>query len=198
LATDLAKISPHILSPERFALHLGTYLVSKYAHIHRAFITLEKLRWSRITLSGNVDPHPHSSLRDGNDQTVEVENLILFMIIEDPVLIRSIYHRSPIHMGESSPMTLQSIPRFHLQSDIDHLLLGTTVIDANGRCTQCYDGAGPTDVCMDHRASGLVRSLWLHLLQTIRKYFMGSRTWPSTYSREAMFCLSIYWPYGRY
>ncbi|KIK34064.1 hypothetical protein CY34DRAFT_812888 [Suillus luteus UH-Slu-Lm8-n1] len=70
----LAKISPHILSPERFALHLGTYLVSKYAHIHRAFVSLEKLRWSRITLSGNVDPHPHSFVRDGDDkQTVEVE-----------------------------------------------------------------------------------------------------------------------------
>ncbi|KAG1742071.1 hypothetical protein EDD22DRAFT_1053438 [Suillus occidentalis] len=145
----LAKISPHILSPERFALHLGTYLVSKYAHIHRAFVSLEKLRWSRITLSGNVDPHPHSFVRDGNDKQT-VENLILFMIIEDPVLICSIYHRSPTHMGESSPMTLQSIPRFHLQSDIDHLLLGTTVIDANGRCTQRYDAAGPTDVCMDH------------------------------------------------
>ncbi|KAG1764314.1 hypothetical protein EDD22DRAFT_1049808, partial [Suillus occidentalis] len=155
----LAKISPHILSPERFALHLGTYLVSKYAHIHRAFVSLEKLRWSRITLSGNVDPHPHSFVRDGNDQTVEVEveveNLILFMIIEDPVLICSIYHQSPTHMGESSPMTLQSIPRFHLQLDIDHLLLGTTVIDADGRCTQRYDAAGPTDVCMDHHASGL-------------------------------------------
>ncbi|KAG1760820.1 hypothetical protein EDD22DRAFT_980459 [Suillus occidentalis] len=71
----LAKISPHILSPERFALHLGTYLVSKYAHIHRAFVSLEKLRWSRITLSGNVDPHPHSFVRDGDDkQTVEVED----------------------------------------------------------------------------------------------------------------------------
>lgn len=70
----LAKISPHILSPERFALHLGTYIVSKYAHIHRAYVTIEKLRWSRITLSGNVDPHPHSFVRDGNDkQTVEVE-----------------------------------------------------------------------------------------------------------------------------
>ncbi|KAG1774533.1 hypothetical protein EV702DRAFT_974702 [Suillus placidus] len=70
----LAKISPHILSPERFALHVGTYIVSKYAHIHRAFVTLEKLRWSRIPLSANDHPHPHSFLRDGNDrQTVEVE-----------------------------------------------------------------------------------------------------------------------------
>lgn len=70
----LAKISPHILSPERFALHLGTHIVSKYAHIHRAFITLEKLRWSRIALSANDHPHPHSFVRDGNDkQIVEVE-----------------------------------------------------------------------------------------------------------------------------
>ncbi|KIK34140.1 hypothetical protein CY34DRAFT_49238, partial [Suillus luteus UH-Slu-Lm8-n1] len=50
------------------------YLVSKYTHIHRAFITLDKLCWSRITLSGNVDLYPHSFIRDGNDkQTVEVE-----------------------------------------------------------------------------------------------------------------------------
>ncbi|KAG0705795.1 hypothetical protein DFH29DRAFT_904847 [Suillus ampliporus] len=70
----LAKTSPHILSPERFALHLGTYIVSKYAHINRAFVTLEKLRWSNIPLSANRDPHPHSFVRDGNDkQTVEVE-----------------------------------------------------------------------------------------------------------------------------
>ncbi|KAG2048380.1 uricase [Suillus hirtellus] len=70
----LAKISPHILSPERFALHLGTHIVSRYAHIHRAFITLEKLRWSRIALGANENPHPHSFIRDGNDrQTVEVE-----------------------------------------------------------------------------------------------------------------------------
>jgi urate oxidase len=70
----LAKISPHILSPERFALHLGAYIVSRYAHIDRAFVTLEKLRWSRIALSANDHPHPHSFVRDGNDkQTVEVE-----------------------------------------------------------------------------------------------------------------------------
>ncbi|KAG1767932.1 hypothetical protein EDD22DRAFT_873901, partial [Suillus occidentalis] len=38
-------------------------------------------------------------------------------------------------ISQSSPMTLQSIPRFHLQSDIDHLQLGTTAIDANGNAT---------------------------------------------------------------
>ncbi|KAG1842512.1 hypothetical protein DFJ58DRAFT_806139 [Suillus subalutaceus] len=68
------RLHPHILSPERFALHVGTHIVSKYAHIHRAFVTLEKLRWSRIALSENDHPHPHSFVRDGNDrQTVEVE-----------------------------------------------------------------------------------------------------------------------------
>ncbi|KAG1742062.1 hypothetical protein EDD22DRAFT_851640 [Suillus occidentalis] len=137
----VACIAQPILSRTSHTEHTS---VSKYAHIHRAFVSLEKLRWSRITLSGNVDPHPHSFVRDGNDKQT-VENLILFMIIEDPVLICSIYHRSPTHMGESSPMTLQR----------------TTVIDANGRCTQRYDGARPTD--------------------TFRKCVMGSRTWPGTY-----------------
>ena len=61
-----------------------------------------------------------------------------------------------------------------------HLPLGTTVIDANGRCTQRYDGASLTGVCMDHRSSGLVQSLLLPLLQAILKYLTGSRTWPST------------------
>jgi urate oxidase len=42
--TNLVK---SLASPERFALHLGTHLVSRYAHIHKAFITIE-LRWSRI------------------------------------------------------------------------------------------------------------------------------------------------------
>jgi urate oxidase len=43
--TNLVK---SLASPERFALHLGTHLVSRYAHIHKAFITIEQLRWSRI------------------------------------------------------------------------------------------------------------------------------------------------------
>ncbi|KAI0071957.1 uricase [Panus rudis PR-1116 ss-1] len=68
----LAKTSPHILNPERFALHLGTFLVSKYAHIHKAFVTVEKLRWQRIEVDGT--PHPHSFVRDGDDKRiVEVE-----------------------------------------------------------------------------------------------------------------------------
>lgn len=69
----LSKISPHILHPERFALHLGTHLVSKYAHIHKAFITIEQLRWSRLpadTPEVGEKGHPHSFVRDGDDKRI--------------------------------------------------------------------------------------------------------------------------------
>ncbi|OSX59142.1 hypothetical protein POSPLADRAFT_1041273 [Postia placenta MAD-698-R-SB12] len=72
----LAKTSPHILYPERFAIHLGTHLVSKYAHIHKAFVTIEKLRWARIPVKTGVAGqeetklHPHSFYRDGDDKRV--------------------------------------------------------------------------------------------------------------------------------
>jgi len=68
----LAKISPHILSAERFALHLGTFLVSKYTHISKAFITIEELRWSRILVSSEIptNQHPHSFVRDGDDKRI--------------------------------------------------------------------------------------------------------------------------------
>ncbi|KNZ80771.1 Uricase [Termitomyces sp. J132] len=72
----LAKVSPHVLVPEYFALHLGTHLVSRYLHIHKAFVTIEQLRWSRIPvvnaqgLDGAVEGHKHSFLRDGDDKRV--------------------------------------------------------------------------------------------------------------------------------
>jgi urate oxidase len=66
--TDLAKISPHILSAERFGLHLATHFVSKYAHIHKALVTIEQLRWARIAVDGK--PHNHSFLRDGDEKRV--------------------------------------------------------------------------------------------------------------------------------
>ncbi|KAL4062190.1 hypothetical protein V8B97DRAFT_2088634 [Scleroderma yunnanense] len=74
----LAKVSPHVLTPEHFALHLGTHLVAKYHHINKAFVTVEKLRWSRIPVGapGQEFPHPHSFLRDGEDKritAVEIE-----------------------------------------------------------------------------------------------------------------------------
>jgi len=64
----LAKTSPHVLHPERFAIHLGAHLVAKYAHIHKAFITVEKLRWSRIPVNGQA--HPHAFMRDGEERRV--------------------------------------------------------------------------------------------------------------------------------
>ncbi|KAF9223236.1 uricase [Gyrodon lividus] len=66
----LAKLSDHILIPERFALHLGTHILSRYAHIHKAFITIEQLRWSRITVSGEQKAHSHSFYRDGDDKRI--------------------------------------------------------------------------------------------------------------------------------
>ncbi|KAJ7494866.1 hypothetical protein B0H11DRAFT_2003671 [Mycena galericulata] len=68
----IAKISPHVLIPERFALHLGTHLVSKYVHIHKAFVTVEQLRWSRIPVAGEQGPedHPHAFIRDGDDKRI--------------------------------------------------------------------------------------------------------------------------------
>ncbi|KAG6816916.1 hypothetical protein H0H93_007632 [Arthromyces matolae] len=78
VATDsnLAKVSSHVLVPEHFALHLGTHIVSRYSHLHKAFITIEQLRWSRISTDsirtpGNEDKgHPHAFLRDGDDKRV--------------------------------------------------------------------------------------------------------------------------------
>jgi len=64
----LSKISPHILSAERFGLHLATHFVSKYAHIHKAHVTIEQLRWARIAVDGK--PHNHSFLRDGDEKRV--------------------------------------------------------------------------------------------------------------------------------
>ncbi|EIW52188.1 uricase [Trametes versicolor FP-101664 SS1] len=74
----LAKTSPHVLHPERFALHLGTHLVSKYAHLKKAFITIEQLRWQRIPIAQGEGqtpkPHSHAFYRDGDDtRVVEAE-----------------------------------------------------------------------------------------------------------------------------
>ena len=67
---DLAKVSDYILVPEYFAVHLGTHVLSKYGHLKKAFVTVEQLRWSRITVSGEDKPHPHAFHRDGDDKRV--------------------------------------------------------------------------------------------------------------------------------
>ncbi|CAE6425433.1 unnamed protein product [Rhizoctonia solani] len=64
----IVKSSPHVLSPELYGLHLGTHFVTKYPHIHKAFITIEQLKWSRITVEGT--PHKHSFVRDGEEKIV--------------------------------------------------------------------------------------------------------------------------------
>ncbi|KAK7050413.1 uricase [Favolaschia claudopus] len=68
----MAKVSPHVLNPERFALHLGTHLVSKYPHIHKAFVTVEQLRWSRIPIPGfqGTAEYSHSFIRDGDEKRI--------------------------------------------------------------------------------------------------------------------------------
>ncbi|KAF8442122.1 uricase [Boletus edulis BED1] len=66
----LAKVSDYILVPEHFALHLGTHVLSKYAHLRKASITIEQLRWTRITVSGQDKPHAHAFHRDGDDKRV--------------------------------------------------------------------------------------------------------------------------------
>lgn len=62
----LAKISPHILSPERFALHLAAHILAKYNHLTKISVAIEQLRWSRIHVGSQ--PHPHSFYRDGDDK----------------------------------------------------------------------------------------------------------------------------------
>ncbi|KAG9104998.1 hypothetical protein FRC06_002919 [Ceratobasidium sp. 370] len=64
----IAKTSPYVLSPELYALHLGTHFVTKYPHIHKAFIDVEQLKWSRIEVEGT--PHKHSFVRDGEEKIV--------------------------------------------------------------------------------------------------------------------------------
>ncbi|KAI0031130.1 uricase [Vararia minispora EC-137] len=70
VATDsnLAKTSPHVLSPARFAVHLGTHLVSKYVHLTKAVVTVQQLRWARIGVDGAA--HPHAFWRDGDEKRI--------------------------------------------------------------------------------------------------------------------------------
>ncbi|KAG8961551.1 hypothetical protein FRC03_005272 [Tulasnella sp. 419] len=66
----LAKTSPHILSPALFALHLGLHFVNKYNHISKSIITIEQLKWTRIPVGPNAEPHKHSFVRDGDEKRI--------------------------------------------------------------------------------------------------------------------------------
>lgn len=67
--SDLAKVSPHVLTPELFAVHIGVFLLNKYGHLKRAYVDVERLRWSRIVLGGGVE-EKHSFVRDGDEKHV--------------------------------------------------------------------------------------------------------------------------------
>ncbi|KAH9962542.1 uricase [Lactifluus volemus] len=75
----LAKVSPHVLDPARFALHLAAHLLARYAHLDKAWVTVEQLRWARIgtgagPASSDAVGHKHAFWRDGADKRfVDVE-----------------------------------------------------------------------------------------------------------------------------
>ncbi|WOO82341.1 Uricase [Vanrija pseudolonga] len=62
-----AKTSPHVLDPAAFALHLGAHFVTRYDHIHTAWIDLTTHKWSRIAVDG--EEHKWSFVRDGDEKT---------------------------------------------------------------------------------------------------------------------------------
>jgi urate oxidase len=81
----LAKVSPHVLYPARFGLHIAVHLLSRYAHLTTTFVTVEQLRWARIGTGAGSDSdaggrgnksegHKHAFWRDGTEKRfVEVE-----------------------------------------------------------------------------------------------------------------------------
>lgn len=81
----LAKVSPHVLYPARFALHIAVHLLSRYAHLTTTSVTVEQLRWARIGTGDRSDSdaggggnksegHKHAFWRDGTEKRfVEVE-----------------------------------------------------------------------------------------------------------------------------
>ncbi|KAG8896428.1 hypothetical protein FRB99_008893 [Tulasnella sp. 403] len=66
----LAKTSPHVLSPALFALHIGLHFVTKYSHISKSVVTIEQLKWTRIAVGKNAEPHKHSFVRDGDEKVI--------------------------------------------------------------------------------------------------------------------------------
>jgi urate oxidase len=71
----LAKVSPYVLDPARFALHLAVHLLARYVHLTTTFVTVEQLRWARIGAGdAGAGGHKHAFWRDGAEKRfVEVE-----------------------------------------------------------------------------------------------------------------------------
>ncbi|OWZ68236.1 urate oxidase [Cryptococcus neoformans] len=63
-----AKTSPYVLDAPVFALHLGLHFVTKYKHIHKCFVDIIGLKWSRISVDGK--PHKWSFVRDGDEKAI--------------------------------------------------------------------------------------------------------------------------------
>ena len=68
--------------------------MSKYAHLKKAFITIEQLRWQRIPIAQgegqDPKPHSHAFYRDGDDKrTVEVE-----VRLHSPLILPAPYSRT--------------------------------------------------------------------------------------------------------
>lgn len=68
--TDTVKNTIYILAKqgevwpiELFAARLAQHFISKYSHIHGAYVDIIQYRWTRYDVGGK--PHPHSFLRDG-------------------------------------------------------------------------------------------------------------------------------------
>ena len=71
-----------MLVPELFGLHLGAFLLGKYGHLHRAFVSVAQLRWQRISVDGKA--HPHSFWRDGDEKRVVEIEVSSALLLESP------------------------------------------------------------------------------------------------------------------
>jgi urate oxidase len=56
--------------------------VSKYAHIFKAFVTVEQLRWSRVQVAGEGSSaeHSHAFYRDGDDKRIVKVEVCIFVV----------------------------------------------------------------------------------------------------------------------
>ena len=71
-------------------MHLGAFIVGKYAHIQKAFVDVEQLKWARIDVGAEGQPrsHGHSFWRDGDEKrTASVE------VTTDKARTAAIYRR---------------------------------------------------------------------------------------------------------
>lgn len=77
-----------MLVPELFALHLGAFLVGKYAHLNKAFVTVNQLRWQRILVGKEKKAHQHSFWRDGDEKrfvNIEVGGVTCYSALQTEV-----------------------------------------------------------------------------------------------------------------